>query len=136
MVGAFGEVQVMDWGRAKVLADTSVADRPESDKHHEQRQYSDVVQTQRSGDSDAPYGDASQARMGSVMGTPAYMPPDPGNSDMRANLFDSPFPALYTWWCLYLVVFPLPPFSPVISTLFDIARSAFGQTRSSVRPIP
>jgi len=64
MVGGFGEVQVVDWGFAKVLQRGGIAD--------ERRAKRDVtvVATVRS----AVDGSASVA--GSVMGTPAYMPPE------------------------------------------------------------
>jgi serine/threonine protein kinase len=71
MVGAFGEVQVMDWGLAKVLPAGGIADEA---KAHDQHQAPSVIQTQRSKGSDAPgtFGTiGSQTRMGSVMGTPA-----------------------------------------------------------------
>jgi predicted ribosomally synthesized peptide with SipW-like signal peptide len=68
MVGAFGEVQVMDWGLAKVLtgreqerSETVVAD-PELT----------AALTEIESDRD----DSSATRAGSVLGTPAYMPPE------------------------------------------------------------
>ena len=42
MVGAFGEVQVMDWGLAKVLAAGGIADEK---KAHDQHQAQSVIQT-------------------------------------------------------------------------------------------
>jgi hypothetical protein len=63
MVGAFGEVQVMDWGLAKVLG-RPVESQPEEGPG------GTVVRTVRSGTS------AAESRPGSVMGTPAYMPPE------------------------------------------------------------
>jgi len=60
MVGAFGEVHVVDWGFAKVLGRAERAPQPDVT----------VVATVRSGE------DGSQSIAGSVMGTPAYMPPE------------------------------------------------------------
>ena len=59
MVGAFGEVVVMDWGLAKVIGEPEVT----PDKY-------EAVLTTRSRDS------AFATRMGSVAGTPTYMPPE------------------------------------------------------------
>jgi serine/threonine-protein kinase len=82
MVGSFGEVQVMDWGLAKVLPQGGVPDdqkvasiRPET-----------VIQTGRSGT------DAELSQVGSVMGTPAYMAPEQASGDTdrldeRADVF-------------------------------------------------
>jgi serine/threonine protein kinase/WD40 repeat protein/tetratricopeptide (TPR) repeat protein len=93
MVGAFGEVQVMDWGLAKVLPAGGVADEK---KAHDTQMGKSIIQTLRSGaGSDTPgtfgtYG--SDTAMGSVMGTPAYMPPEQAlgeidNMDERADVF-------------------------------------------------
>jgi serine/threonine-protein kinase len=81
MVGTFGEVQVMDWGMAKVLPAGGVAD--ESSPTPDERT---VIKTARS-DSGA---DVSQA--GTVLGTPAFMPPEQANGevdklDERADVF-------------------------------------------------
>jgi eukaryotic-like serine/threonine-protein kinase len=62
MVGNFGEVQVMDWGLAKVLASGGVADESRA---IERREQASVVRTLRTG------SDAEASLAGSVMGTPA-----------------------------------------------------------------
>jgi serine/threonine-protein kinase len=57
MVGAFGEVLVLDWGLAKILAE-------------EQTEAEELVETDRS------LNNSIKTRMGSVAGTPSFMAPE------------------------------------------------------------
>ncbi|HVS39508.1 MAG TPA: tetratricopeptide repeat protein [Gemmataceae bacterium] len=72
MVGAFGEVQVMDWGFAKVLGgDGELRDLPFAVQAH---------------------GGTEATQSGCMMGTPAYMPPEQARGhtaliDSRADVF-------------------------------------------------
>jgi tetratricopeptide (TPR) repeat protein len=82
MVGAFGEVQVMDWGLAKVLGEERPANA-EALATEETRAWTEFHLTPETG---------SHTQAGSLVGTPAFIPPEQalgeiGKVDERADVF-------------------------------------------------
>jgi serine/threonine protein kinase len=80
MVGAFGEVQVMDWGLAKVLGA-----RPEEQTDSDKTTAPTMVRSLRE-------SDELFTQAGSVLGTPAFMPPEQAAGavsaiDRRSDVF-------------------------------------------------
>src|SRR5262249_57745171 len=76
MVGAFGEVQVMDWGLAKVLPEGGIADEERATRQHQDQ--GTQVRTARSGGA----GPGADTEAGSLLGTPASMPPEQARGDV------------------------------------------------------
>jgi tetratricopeptide (TPR) repeat protein/predicted Ser/Thr protein kinase len=80
MVGAFGEVQVVDWGMGKVLGGDDTPEEPLP---------ADVPVEPASEEGDRP---DLRSTLGSAMGTPGYMPPEQargalGEIDTRSDVF-------------------------------------------------
>lgn len=93
MVGAFGEVQVMDWGLAKVLP---LGDIASDNKSTAGSAVQSAIQTLRSGSvgesGRSLNASGSETQLGSVIGTPAFMPPEQAlgeieHLDKRADVF-------------------------------------------------
>ncbi len=89
MVGAFGEVQVMDWGLAKVLAEGGVADEVRAKRQQQEPEDVTTIRTVRSSGS---AGSGTDTEAGWLLGTPAYMPAEQANGyvellDRRSDVF-------------------------------------------------
>ena len=122
MVGSFGEVQVVDWGLAKVLGQPeSVPGAP--GEHRTGAETEAPLQTVRS------RSEAALSEAGTVMGTPAYMPPEQAqgrgaSADERSDVF-----ALGAILCEILTA--SPPYSGPRDLALEKARqTSLGEARS------
>jgi WD40 repeat protein/serine/threonine protein kinase len=83
MVGAFGEVQVMDWGLAKVLDEKGTAPAEDGSAPEVTQAWTQVSPPPEAG---------SHTQAGSLVGTPAFIPPEQAAGELakvdeRADVF-------------------------------------------------
>jgi tetratricopeptide (TPR) repeat protein/tRNA A-37 threonylcarbamoyl transferase component Bud32 len=117
MVGAFGEVQVMDWGLAKLLRE------PAAPAGTVAAAASTLYTTRHS-------GSPEQTAPGSILGTPAFMPPEQARGqtshlDERADVF-----ALGAVLCVILTGHPPYRGNDAAAVLLDAAEGDVADARA------
>ncbi|HET6372250.1 MAG TPA: serine/threonine-protein kinase [Candidatus Polarisedimenticolia bacterium] len=131
MVGPFGEALVMDWGAAKLLAQTHVAPADEQE-----------TIAGDTGEGRTPEHKtlaAGHTAQGTVIGTPAYMAPEQARGDVR--LLDARTDVYALGAILYYILSGRPPFAgetprEVLAKVLDSRPAALRQIDPTVpRPL-
>lgn len=115
MVGAFGEVQVMDWGLAKLVAD------PSPDPQDEVRVPDPPGDPHATADHPAGSTDEDRTTAGQAVGTPAYMPPEQARGETAR--VGPPADVFALGGILAEVLTGRPPLTGTRDEVLDAARS-------------